>query len=94
MSQNPKEEYESLLDRIEAIFTGIVEHAQEQSYTRCPYRTREDECTARFCCGNRQSGLSGADGPLCGHEGGLDYRNAWKTDQEADSSGAAERGRE
>jgi len=31
---------------------------------------------------------------LCRHDGGLDYRNAWKTDQEADSPGAAERERE
>lgn len=82
MPPTSKEEYESLLDRIETIFSDILEHADKQSRTRCPYRNRADECTARFSCRSRRPGPSAAANPVCGHGSALDYRDSWEADQE------------
>ena len=91
MPRTSKEEYESLLDRIESIFSDILEHAERQSRTRCPYRTRTDACTARFRCGLQEPGPPEADSLLCRHDESLDCRNAWQTNQEAEAPGPADR---
>ena len=70
--------FQERLDRISAIFTDIVAHAEVSSRTRCPYRNRHDLCTALFRCRNQ---LSASDGGrlACGHDGTFDYRSAWET---------------
>ena len=64
--------------RLTRIFAEIVEHAQVQCLSRCPYRDRRDLCTARFGCRN-QGPLDSIHGlPICQCDGQLDYRGAWE----------------
>lgn len=68
--------FQERLDRIAALFTDIVAHAEVSSRTRCPYRNRHDLCTALFRCRNQLS--AGGDRLACGHDGTFDYRSAWE----------------
>lgn len=69
--------FQERLDRIAALFTDIVAHAEVSSRTRCPYRNRHDLCTALFRCRNQLS-AGGGDRLACGHDGTFDYRSAWE----------------
>jgi len=69
--------FQERLDRIAAIFTDIVAHAEVSSRTRCPYRNRHDLCTALFRCRNQLS--AGGARLACGHDGTFDYRSAWES---------------
>ena len=74
------EEYRRRLDRLTEIFGGMVEHADAQARSRCPYRDRRDQCTALFRCRNQVDG-GRTEGPWrCGHDGAFDYRTAWESD--------------
>ena len=55
------EEFQNRLDRINSIFTAILDHAEESSLTRCPYRDSQDLCTALFSCRNQVS-IAGESG--------------------------------
>ena len=84
MSDSNMDAFQERLDRMSAIFSDIVSHAEEQSLTRCPYRNRFDLCTALFRCRNQ---LPVADGDpedlACGHDGTFDYRTAWESNPRA-----------
>ena len=82
MANNDQVEYERQLARIRAIFTDIVKHAEVQARSRCPYRSRRDECTARFGCRNRGKPRPGGELPTCCGDDKLDYRCAWETEPE------------
>ena len=76
-----EEEIRKRLDHITEIFSSISDHASVQSSSRCPYRDRNDLCTAKFRCHN-QSQLT--DGELsCTHGGSFDYRSAWESNPAA-----------
>ena len=80
-------EYKKRLDHLGGILKGIAAHADVQAATRCPYKNRFDECTAKFGCrnqrrNNRQT-CSSQPLPLCACDDGLDYRSAWESDPEA-----------
>ena len=49
-----KEEYQKRLDKITEMFSSMVNHANEQSMYRCPYKNRFDQCTAKFGCRNQR----------------------------------------
>ena len=80
-------EYEKRLDHLGSILKGIAAHADVQAATRCPYKNRFDECTAKFGCRNQRRNdrqtRSSQPLPLCACEDGLDYRSAWESDPEA-----------
>lgn len=78
-SEDEKNPYQERLDRIGEIFAGIVGHAEEVSLLRCPYRDREDRCTALFRCRNQLPVAADPESLLCGHDGRFDYRTAWET---------------
>ncbi len=80
MSDSDKQDCQKRLDRLSAIFSDIVIHAEELSRTRCPYRDRHDLCTALFRCRN-QVPVAGGDLEelYCGHDGASDYRSAWES---------------
>ncbi|MHA1548373.1 MAG: 2Fe-2S iron-sulfur cluster-binding protein, partial [Alphaproteobacteria bacterium] len=61
------------------ILTGIANHAAEQANTRCPYRNKHDECTAKFSCRNQRPADDDSGMDRCGHDGPFDYRIAWET---------------
>ena len=66
--------------RLTRIFADIIEHAQVQCLSRCPYRDSRDLCTAQF--GGRNQGPvdagNGLSSWLC--DGELDYRGAWEVE--------------
>lgn len=70
--------------RMTELFSEIAGHAETQSRSRCPYRDRSDQCTARFRCRNQRPAPDGA-GPAhaCGHDGRFDYRSAWEVRPES-----------
>ena len=77
-SDGDADAYQERLDRIAAIFTDLVAHAEVSSRTRCPYRDRHDLCTALFRCRNQLATPGAADELTCGHDGTFDYRTAWE----------------
>ncbi len=84
MSDSNMEAFQKRLDRMSAIFSDIVAHAEEQSLTRCPYRNRFDLCTAMFRCRNQLPTEDGnPDDLACGHDGTFDYRSAWESNPRA-----------
>ncbi len=70
--------FQERLDRLAAIFTDIVAHAEVSSRTRCPYRDRHDLCTALFRCRNQIAQADDEETLACGHDGTFDYRTAWE----------------
>ena len=72
--------YQESLERLGKIFTGMVQHADEVSKFRCPYRDRMDFCTAKFKCRNQISGGVEEAPETCGHDGVFDFRSAWESD--------------
>ena len=53
MQKIDKHEYQKRLDRMTEIFSGMIQHADELSANRCPYKNRFDQCTAKFGCRNQ-----------------------------------------
>ena len=83
MSKISRQDYQKRLDRLTEIFSDIVSHADKQAETRCPYRDRQDRCTAAFKCRNQTPIEGEAEAWICGHDGAFDYRDAWETDPKA-----------
>lgn len=77
MPKIDREEYQRLLDRMTEIVTGIVQHADEVSKGRCPYKNRLDQCTAAFGCRNKRKPAAPSQLPVCAGDDKLDYRSAW-----------------
>ena len=84
MSDSSQQELQKRLYRLTEILAGIVETADEQSLTRCPYKNARDECTAKFGCRNqRRKTVDGERRLICVGDDKLDYREAWESDPEA-----------
>lgn len=84
MSDSDQQAFQERLDRMAAIFSDIVSHAEESILTRCPYRNRFDLCTALFRCRNQLPVPDGDPDDLeCGHDGKFDYRSAWESNPRA-----------
>ena len=83
MQKISQEEYQERLDRITEIFSGMIEHADEQSQSRCPYRNRHDECTAKIRCRNQRPAAQAGSLQICSHDGKFDYRDAWDSDPQS-----------
>ena len=86
-SEGPKpgptrEDYQIRLDRITALFSGMVRHAEKVSLTRCPYKNRFDQCTARFGC-RFQDRSTEVDTIPCVSDDSLEYRSAWEMDPDS-----------
>ena len=79
MAKLDPEEAQKRIDRISEMFSEIVSHAETLSQLRCPYRNRNDHCTAEFRCRNQRAPT--VEGTLhgCSHDGNFDYRNAWES---------------
>ena len=73
-----KERYRASITRLEEIFRGISETADEISTRRCPYKNALDRCTASFGCRNQLRSGAPEDLPLCTGSDDLDYRSAWE----------------
>ncbi len=80
MPKIDKDAYKKRLERISALFSDMVEQADDISKFRCPYRDRLDRCTAEFRCRNQLPAAGPEESMTCGHDGTFDYRSAWETD--------------
>ena len=76
-------EFEKRLVRIGEIFTEISHHADQQALSRCPYKNRFDQCTAKFGCRYQQKPRAAGELLVCGSDDKLDYRSAWEKDPES-----------
>ncbi|MAE18676.1 ferredoxin [Candidatus Poribacteria bacterium] len=81
MQQIDKEEDQKRIDQITELFTSIIDHADEQSTYRCPYKNKEDRCTAKFGCRNQRKPDNRKERLICGGDYKLDYRQAWETEE-------------
>ena len=85
MQKIDKKEYQKRLDRITELFSSMTVHADEQSTYRCPYKNKEDQCTAKFGCRNQRKPNNSQGILICGGDDKLDYRQAWETEAVQDS---------
>ena len=81
-----KAEYQKRLKKITELFSGMVVHADHLSTYRCPYKNRLDECTAKFGSQNQRKPQKVGDPLLCAGDDKLDYRSAWETEEENNTS--------
>jgi hypothetical protein len=79
MPKITREEYQKRLDRLSEILSGIAAHADEVSRSRCPYKNRLDQCTAKFGCRNQRKPKEAGGLMICAGDDMLDYRKAWET---------------
>ena len=80
MTIEHKEKLQESLDRLYGIFEEIAQVADQVSTWRCPYKDRNDRCTAHFGCRNQRRGKVPGQLPLCVGDDKLDYRSAWEVD--------------
>lgn len=71
--------YQERLDRISELFASTMETANELSTRRCPYKNKDDDCTALFGCRNQRKPAVEGGLRRCGGDDKLDYRSAWET---------------
>ncbi len=83
MDKIDPEEYEKRVARITSLFSDIVRHSETQSLTRCPYKNKDDRCTASFGCRYKSPIKSDESLPQCDSDDLLDYRSAWDTHPES-----------
>jgi uncharacterized 2Fe-2S/4Fe-4S cluster protein (DUF4445 family) len=72
-------EYQKRIDGLMEILSGISARADEVSLTRCPYKDRLNQCTAKFGCRNQRKPQELGSPPICAGDDKLNYRNAWDT---------------
>lgn len=76
--QLDRQRFKASMERLTEIYRDISATVTEVSTRRCPYKSVEDRCTARFGCRNQHF----ADGPeelaVCTGSDDLDYRGAWE----------------
>ena len=78
-----REAYQKRLDRMSEIFSDIVQHADEQAQMRCPYKNKDNECTAKFGCKFQRKPAPNRALFQCASNDNLDYRTAWETEPDA-----------
>ena len=86
MQKIDKKEYQRRLDKITELFSSMSVHADEQSTYRCPYKNKEDRCTAKFGCRNQRKPDNRRELLICGGDDKLDYRQAWETESVQDTT--------
>ena len=79
MDEDIKERYQKLLDKLAIIMNPINDVAMAQSKFRCPYRNKDDRCTAKFGCRNqRKPKVNDLLGCNQKDNDELDYRSFWE----------------
>ena len=79
MGKDIKERYQKLLDKLAIIMNPMNDVAMAQSKFRCPYRNKDDRCTAKFGCRNqRKPKVNDLLGCNQKDNDELDYRSFWE----------------
>ena len=74
-----KERYKKSLEKLAAIMEPMNDVAMLQSTFRCPYRNKDDRCTAKFGCRNqRKPKVNDLFGCNQKDNDKLDYRSFWE----------------
>ena len=74
-----KERYKKSLEKLAAVMEPMNDVAMLQSTFRCPYRNKDDRCTAKFGCRNqRNPKVNDLFGCNQKDNDELDYRNFWE----------------
>ena len=73
-----QERYQASMARLQEIFQGISDAANQVSTWRCPYKNAQDRCTAQFGCRNQSATDISVGLALCTGSDDLDYRDAWE----------------
>jgi len=74
-----KARYRDSMARLQHIFAGIANTADQVSARRCPYKNAQDRCTAAFGCRNQLRGTTPGEMFICTGSDDLDYRSAWES---------------
>ena len=53
LNEDIKERYKKSIAKLESIMAPMNEAAMRQAQFRCPYRNKDDRCTAKFGCRNQ-----------------------------------------
>lgn len=85
MNKIDPKEYQKRLDRMTEMFSDMVVHADELSLRRCPYKDKNDRCTAKFGCRNQQKPPNLGELMICSGDDKLDYRGAWEADSPSEA---------
>ena len=79
MDEDIKERYQKLLDKLAIIMNPMNDVAMAQSKFRCPYRNKDDRCTAKFGCRNQKKPkVNDLWGRNQKDNDELDYRSLWE----------------
>lgn len=70
--------YRRSMLRLNEIFRDISNTVNTVSTWRCPYKSAQDRCTARFGCRNQLRTHAPDELPICTGSDKLDYRDAWE----------------
>jgi len=54
LNEDIKERYKKSIAKLESIMAPMNEAAMRQAQFRCPYRNKDDRCTAKFGCRNQR----------------------------------------
>lgn len=74
-----KERYKKSLEMLAQIMEPMNDAAMAQSKFRCPYRNKDDLCTAKFGCRNqRKPKVKEMFGCAQKDNDNLDYRSYWE----------------
>jgi len=70
------------IERMSTLFAGMLDTAKSLEGKRCPYKNKDDRCTAQFGCRNQRRPPEGSKSgalKVCGADDSLDWRSAWDT---------------
>ena len=79
MNKALQERYKKSLEMLAEIMEPMSDIAMAQSKFRCPYKNKNDRCTAKFGCRNQRKQEAG-ELMLCVADDKLDYRPFWETE--------------
>ena len=79
MNKALQEKYKKSLEMLAEIMEPMNDIAMAQSQFRCPYKNKNDRCTAKFGCRNQRKQEAG-ELMLCVADDKLDYRSFWETE--------------
>lgn len=83
MSEIDPKAYQERLDRMSQILGDIVQHADQQALVRCPYKNKDNDCTAKFGCKFQRKPAPNRVLFQCSSDDKLDYRSAWDMEPQA-----------
>ena len=87
MQNDIQKRYKKSLEMLAQIMEPMNDVAMEQSKFRCPYRNKDDGCTAKFGCRNqRKPKVNDLFGCNQKNNDNLDYRSFWEMENEEKNS--------